>query len=828
MDNLFTPSAKSVLVLAQEQAKYFKHQAVGTEHLLLALTIEKNGIANKVLQQFSVTDDDVREEIERFTGYGTLASTDQDSYLPYSPKAKAMLAMAGDEAKRLGATKIGTEHLLLALLSDETILSSRILKNLNVDLTSARKVVLRKLGIADTPKRRNDSRSRRAAAQGGTPTLDSLARDLTQAAKEGRMDPTVGRDKEVKRVIQILSRRTKNNPVLIGEPGVGKTAIAEGLAQRIVAGDVPEDMQQKRLMMLDMGSLVAGTKYRGEFEDRLKKVIEEIYNDGHVILFIDELHTLIGAGGAEGAIDASNILKPALARGELQTIGATTLDEYQKYIESDAALERRFATVQVNEPTSAEALQILKGLRPRYQDHHHVNITDEALDQAVKLSVRYISDRFLPDKAIDLMDEAAAKVRIDQMDKPTTASKQAAELTQLASDKDAAIEEQDFEKAAQLRTQEIALREKIAAREAKAAAQPDEPKHYTLNVTGEDVAQVVAEWTGVPLTQLKQTDADRLVNLEKILHQRVVGQDEAVSAVARAIRRARSGLKDPNRPIGSFMFLGPTGVGKTELAKALAAAMFGSEDNMIRVDMSEYMEKYSTSRLIGSAPGYVGYDEGGQLTEKVRQKPYSVVLFDEVEKAHPDVFNLLLQVLDDGYLTDSKGRRIDFRNTILIMTSNLGATKLRDEKTVGFGATDMADNYHAMADTIRQTLKQSFRPEFLNRIDETVIFHALKKPELHQIVKLMAQKIVQRVAEQDIKLKFTPAAIDAIAKDGYDPEYGARPLRRALQTQVEDQLSESLLSGDIKTNDQVTIGATRGKITVNVKPTATPKPVTNH
>ncbi|GEO74069.1 ATP-binding protein [Levilactobacillus namurensis DSM 19117] len=828
MDNLFTPSAKSVLVLAQEQAKYFKHQAVGTEHLLLALTIEKNGIANKVLQQFSVTDDDVREEIERFTGYGTLASTDQDSYLPYSPKAKAMLAMAGDEAKRLGATKIGTEHLLLALLSDETILSSRILKNLNVDLTSARKVVLRKLGIADTPKRRNDSRSRRAAAQGGTPTLDSLARDLTQAAKEGRMDPTVGRDKEVKRVIQILSRRTKNNPVLIGEPGVGKTAIAEGLAQRIVAGDVPEDMQQKRLMMLDMGSLVAGTKYRGEFEDRLKKVIEEIYNDGHVILFIDELHTLIGAGGAEGAIDASNILKPALARGELQTIGATTLDEYQKYIESDAALERRFATVQVDEPTSAEALQILKGLRPRYQDHHHVNITDEALDQAVKLSVRYISDRFLPDKAIDLMDEAAAKVRIDQMDKPTTASKQAAELTQLASDKDAAIEQQDFEKAAQLRTQEIALREKIAAREAKAAAQPDEPKHYTLDVTGEDVAQVVAEWTGVPLTQLKQTDADRLVNLEKILHQRVVGQDEAVSAVARAIRRARSGLKDPNRPIGSFMFLGPTGVGKTELAKALAAAMFGSEDNMIRVDMSEYMEKYSTSRLIGSAPGYVGYDEGGQLTEKVRQKPYSVVLFDEVEKAHPDVFNLLLQVLDDGYLTDSKGRRIDFRNTILIMTSNLGATKLRDEKTVGFGATDMADNYHAMADTIRQTLKQSFRPEFLNRIDETVIFHALKKPELHQIVKLMAQKIVQRVAEQDIKLKFTPAAIDAIAKDGYDPEYGARPLRRALQTQVEDQLSESLLSGDIKTNDQVTIGATRGKITVNVKPTATPKPVTNH
>ncbi|MGO3117721.1 MAG: ATP-dependent Clp protease ATP-binding subunit [Levilactobacillus brevis] len=827
MDNLFTPSAKSVLVLAQEQAKYFKHQAVGTEHLLLALTIEKNGIANKVLQQFSVSEDDVREEIERFTGYGTLANTDKDSYLPYSPKAKTLLALAGDEAKRLGAAKIGTEHLLLALLSDETILSSRILKNLNVELPDARKVVLRKLGIADTPKRRNDSRTRRAP-QGGTPTLDSLARNLTDAAKEGRMDPTVGRDKEVKRVIQILSRRTKNNPVLIGEPGVGKTAIAEGLAQRIVAGDVPEDMQQKRLMMLDMGSLVAGTKYRGEFEDRLKKVIEEIYNDGQVILFIDELHTLIGAGGAEGAIDASNILKPALARGELQTIGATTLDEYQKYIESDAALERRFATVQVNEPTPSEALQILKGLRSRYEDHHHVNITDTALEQAVKLSGRYISDRFLPDKAIDLMDEASAKVRIDQMDRPTAASKQVQELKDLAAEKETAIEAQDFERAAKLRAEEMKLREKVAAREAKAkAASDEETRHYALDVTSEDVADVVAEWTGVPVTQLKQTDADRLVNLEKILHQRVIGQSEAVSAVSRAIRRARSGLKDPNRPIGSFMFLGPTGVGKTELAKALAEAMFGSEDNMIRVDMSEYMEKYSTSRLIGSAPGYVGYDEGGQLTEKVRQKPYSVVLFDEVEKAHPDVFNILLQVLDDGYLTDSKGRKVDFRNTILIMTSNLGATKLRDEKTVGFGAEDMANDYRAMAGTIRETLKQSFRPEFLNRIDETVIFHSLQKDELHAIVKLMAQQIVARVAEQNIKLKITPAAIDVVAKAGFDPEYGARPIRRALQTQVEDKLSEALLNGEVKTGDQVTIGATKGEVTVNVKTTDGPKAVIN-
>ncbi|MFC6274310.1 ATP-dependent Clp protease ATP-binding subunit [Levilactobacillus tangyuanensis] len=829
MDNLFTPSAKNVLELAQEQAKYFKHQAVGTEHLLLALTIEENGIANKVLQQFSVSDDDVREEIERFTGYGTLTGTTKDSYLPYSPKAKSMLALAGDEAKRLGATKIGTEHLLLALLSDETVLSSRILKNLNVELTDARKVVLRKLGITDTPKRRNDPRSRRAAA-GGTPTLDSLARNLTDSAKEGRMDPTVGRDKEVKRVIQILSRRTKNNPVLIGEPGVGKTAIAEGLAQRIVNGDVPEDMQNKRLMMLDMGSLVAGTKYRGEFEDRLKKVIEEIYNDGHVILFIDELHTLIGAGGAEGAIDASNILKPALARGELQTIGATTLDEYQKYIESDAALERRFATVQVDEPTPDEALEILKGLRSRYEDHHHVNITDEALNQAVKLSARYISERYLPDKAIDLMDEASAKVRIDQMDKPTAASKQSDELDQLAAAKEAAIDSQDFERAAELRTEEMKLREKIEARKARqaAAAEKEPDHHYTIDVTGEDVAEVVAEWTGVPLTQLKQTDADRLVNLEKILHQRVIGQEEAVSAVSRAIRRARSGLKDPNRPIGSFMFLGPTGVGKTELAKALAEAMFGSEDNMIRVDMSEYMEKYSTSRLIGSAPGYVGYEEGGQLTEKVRNKPYSVVLFDEVEKAHPDVFNILLQVLDDGYLTDSKGRKVDFRNTILIMTSNLGATKLRDEKTVGFGAEDLANSYRAMSATIRETLKQSFRPEFLNRIDETVIFHSLKKDELHEIVKLMAKDIVTRVADQDIHLKITPAAIDVVAKAGFDPEYGARPIRRALQTQVEDKLSEEMLGGHVKANDSVTVGASKGEITISVKDAKEPETVASH
>lgn len=820
MDNLFTPSAKSVLVLAQEQAKYFKHQAVGTEHLLLALAIEKNGIANKVLQQYAVTEDDIREEIERFTGYGTLSNVGKDTYLPYSPKAKEILSVAGDEAKRLGANKIGTEHLLLAMLSDESILSSRILMNLNLDLGQTRKVVLRKLGVSDAMgKRKGNSQIRGGKKAEGTPTLDSLARDLTQLASEQQMDPVVGRSKEVKRVIQILSRRTKNNPVLIGEPGVGKTAIAEGLAQKIVAGDVPSDMADKRLMMLDMGSLVAGTKYRGEFEDRLKKVIDEIYNDGHVILFIDELHTLIGAGGAEGAIDASNILKPALARGELQTIGATTLNEYQKYIESDAALERRFATVMVDEPTPDEAVEILTGLRPRYEEHHHVNITDEAVEQAVKLSSRYISDRFLPDKAIDLMDEAAAKVRIDQMDQPTKLSKNQDKLAALRQQKETAIEDQDFEQAADIRKKEMKLKDRLdsltAAQEA-AAEDGDGPK-YALNVTAEDIAQVVAEWTGVPLTQLQKTESERLVNLESILHERVVGQPEAVSAVARAIRRARSGLKDPSRPIGSFMFLGPTGVGKTELAKALAEAMFGSEDNMIRIDMSEYMERYSTSRLIGSAPGYVGYDEGGQLTEKVRQKPYSVVLFDEVEKAHPDVFNILLQVLDDGYLTDSKGRKVDFRNTILIMTSNLGATTLRDEKSVGFGAGDHANDYKAVSATIHEELRKAFRPEFLNRIDETIVFHSLNRDELHEIVKLMATEIVDRVAQQGIKIKITPAAIDVVAKAGFDPEYGARPIRRALQTEVEDRLSESLLTGEIKVNDQVTIGASKGAITISVK-----------
>ncbi|RNE09637.1 Negative regulator of genetic competence ClpC/MecB [Lacticaseibacillus paracasei] len=817
MDNLFTPSAKNVLLLAQEQAKYFHHHAVGTEHLLMALVMEKDGIAGKTLRQLGVTENDVHDEIERFTGYGTVDAAGQasDSYLPYSPKGKEILAFAGDEAKRLGALKIGTEHVLLGLLREDDILAARILQNLGLSLSKTRQMVFKKMGIADTAAKRRPMARGGARQDGqGTPTLDGLARDLTQMARENRMDPVVGRDKEVRRLIQILARRTKNNPVLIGEPGVGKTAIAEGFAEKIVSNKVPDDMVNKRLMMLDMGSLVAGTKYRGEFEDRLKKIIDEIYKDGNVILFIDELHTLIGAGGAEGAIDASNILKPALARGELQLIGATTLDEYQKYIEKDAALERRFATIQVDEPTEEEAEQILKGLRPRYEAHHGVTITDEALHQAVVLSSRYITTRFLPDKAIDLVDESAAKVRLDKANVETKADKLQDELAKLVADKEDAIDHQDFETAANIRTQEADLKTKLA--------DTPEPVNESgvrtdIKVTGDDVAEVVSQWTGVPVTQLQKKESDRLVNLEKILHERVVGQDEAVSAVARAIRRARSGLKDPTRPIGSFMFLGPTGVGKTELAKALAEAMFGSEDAMIRVDMSEYMEKFSTSRLIGAAPGYVGYDEGGQLTEKVRNKPYSVVLLDEVEKAHPDVFNILLQVLDDGYLTDSKGRRVDFRNTILIMTSNIGATAIRDDKTVGFGAKDPQADFNAMKSRMLDELKKAFRPEFLNRIDETVVFHSLNKAELHEIVKIMTKTVLSRIKYQGIDVKITPAGIDAVAAAGFDPEYGARPIRRALQTGVEDQLSELLLTGQAKTGDLIQIGAKKGKLTFTVK-----------
>ncbi|EOH95975.1 ATP-dependent Clp protease ATP-binding subunit [Enterococcus pallens] len=822
MDQLYTERAKAVLAIAQEEAKYFKHRSVGSEHLLLALVIEQQGIAGKTLRQMNANENDIREEIEHMTGYGSMQTYPEGSYLPYSPRAKQILIFADDEAKRFNAKLVGTEHILLGLLRDDEILASHILVNLGLSLPKMRQLLLKKMGVTENASQNHQGMGRRKPAakssqqntSQGTPTLDSLARDLTKLAREKRLDPVVGRESEVRRVVQILSRRTKNNPVLVGEPGVGKTAIVEGLAQRIISNDVPEDMRGKRLMMMDMGALVAGTKYRGEFEDRLKKVIDEIYHDGKIILFIDELHTLIGAGGAEGAIDASNILKPALARGELQTIGATTLDEYQKYIEKDSALERRFARVQVEEPTPEEAEQILKGLRPRYEEHHGVEITDEALHAAVSLSVRYINSRQLPDKAIDLMDESAAKVRLDTTDEISELDELQREIQNLVEEKEKAIQNQDFEAAARLRMKEKQMTQEL---EQAAITEAKQENGYINRVTDEDVAAVVSQWTGVPLQQLEKKESQRLLDLESVLHKRVVGQDTAVKAISRAIRRARSGLKDPNRPIGSFMFLGPTGVGKTELAKALAEAMFGSEEALIRVDMSEFMEKYSTSRLIGSPPGYVGYEEGGQLTEKIRQKPYSVILLDEVEKAHPDVFNILLQVLDDGHLTDSKGRKVDFRNTILIMTSNIGATEIREEKNVGFNVKDITKDHDAMEKRILEELKKAFRPEFLNRIDETVVFQSLDQEQIHEIVKIMSRSIVERMTEHEIKVKITSSAFDVIGKVGFDPEYGARPIRRALQKEVEDRLAEALLSGQIQLGDAVTIGASKGKITLTVR-----------
>lgn len=817
MEELFTQRAQLVLEIAQDEAKKFKHQSVSSEHILLSLVIEPNGIAGKVLREVGLTETDIYEEIEHLIGYGTMTSYPQGTFLPYSPRMKQIFALANSEVRKMGAQKVGTEHILLSMLRDESIMATRMMINLGISLTKVRQSLKQKMGIKNDSRnnsiRRKNPQEKRQMVK-GTPTLDSLARDLTKLARDGKLDPVVGRSREVKRLIQILSRRTKNNPVLVGEPGVGKTAIAEGLAQKIVMGEVPEEMQEKRLMMLDMGSLVAGTKYRGEFEDRMKKVIDEIYNDGQVILFIDELHTLIGAGGAEGAIDASNILKPALARGELQTIGATTLDEYQKYIEKDSALERRFARIQVDEPTPEEAEEILRGLRSRYEEHHGVEITDDAIRAAVHLSVRYITSRQLPDKAIDLIDESAAKVRLDQTDDLSESTVIKLEIEQLVKEKERAIQKQDFEIAAQLRRQEKALHKKLVK---LLILEEKQENGYADRVTEEDVATVVSEWTGVPLQQLEKKESQRLLELEALLHERVVGQDEAVKAVSRAIRRARSGLKDPNRPIGSFMFLGPTGVGKTELAKALSEVMFGDENSLIRVDMSEFMEKYSTSRLIGSPPGYVGYDEGGQLTEKIQQKPYSVILLDEVEKAHPDVFNLLLQVLDDGHLTDSKGRKVDFRNTIMIMTSNIGATQIREEKNVGFNVQDITKDHKAMQKRILEELKKTFRPEFLNRIDETVVFHSLSKDEIHSIVQIMSRAIVKRLKEQDIQVKITPAAIDVIGKAGFDPEYGARPIRRALQKEIEDRLSEALLGGEIHLGDQVTVGASKGKITLNVR-----------
>jgi ATP-dependent Clp protease ATP-binding subunit ClpC len=798
----FTERAQKVLALAQEEAIRLGHNNIGTEHILLGLVREGEGIAAKALNGLGLGSDKIQKEVESLIGKGQETS----QTIHYTPRAKKVIELSMDEARKLGHSYVGTEHILLGLIREGEGVAARVLNNLGVSLNKARQQVLQLLGSNESGGHQGG-----ASVSANTPTLDSLARDLTAIAREGSLDPVIGRGKEIQRVIEVLSRRTKNNPVLIGEPGVGKTAIAEGLAQQIINNEVPETLRDKRVMTLDMGTVVAGTKYRGEFEDRLKKVMDEIRQAGNIILFIDELHTLIGAGGAEGAIDASNILKPSLARGELQCIGATTLDEYRKYIEKDAALERRFQPIRVEEPTAEESIQILKGLRDRYEAHHRVSITDEAIDAAVKFSDRYISDRFLPDKAIDLIDEAGSKVRLRSYTTPPNLKELEVKLEEVRKEKDASVQSQEFEKAASLRDTEQRLREQLD--ETKKSWKEKQGKENN-EVTVEDIASVVSSWTGVPVSKLAETETARLLNLEDILHSRLIGQDEAVIAVSKAVRRARAGLKDPKRPIGSFVFLGPTGVGKTELARALAEAMFGDEDAMIRIDMSEYMEKHSTSRLVGSPPGYVGYEEGGQLTEKVRRKPYSVILLDEIEKAHPDVFNILLQVLEDGRLTDSKGRTVDFRNTVLIMTSNVGAEALKRNKFVGFNIQDTVQDYKDMKGQVMEELKKAFRPEFLNRIDEIIVFHALERKQLEEIVSLLSDQLVKRLKEQHISLELTDLAKAKISQEGYDPEYGARPLRRAIQRHVEDRLSEELLKGTILTGQHVIIDVDNGEFTV--------------
>ena len=780
-----------------------KHESIGTEHILLGLIREGGGIAAKALEAIDVSFETIEQGVEKLVGSGT---KDVGPIVHYTPRAKKVIELSVDESRKLGHSYIGTEHILLALIREGEGVAARVLNNAGVSLNKARQQVLQLLGSND-----NSAGNQGASNSAATPTLDSLARDLTEVAREGSLDPVIGRGKEITRVIEVLARRTKNNPVLIGEPGVGKTAIAEGLAQQVVNNEVPEILRDKRVMTLDMGTVVAGTKYRGEFEDRMKKVMEEIRQAGNIILFIDELHTLIGAGGAEGAIDASNILKPSLARGELQCIGATTLDEYRKYIEKDAALERRFQPIQVDEPTVDETVQIIYGLRDRYEAHHRVKITDEAIEAAAKMSDRYISDRFLPDKAIDLIDEAGSKVRLRSYTTPPNLKELELKLEAIRSEKNAAVQSQEFEKAASFRDKEQKMKEEL---ETTKTAWKEQQGQKESEVTVNDIAEVVAMWTGIPVTKIAETETAKLLNMEEMLHERVIGQGEAVTAISRAIRRARAGLKDPKRPIGSFIFLGPTGVGKTELARALAEVMFGDEDAMIRVDMSEYMEKHSTSRLVGSPPGYVGYDEGGQLTEKVRRKPYSVVLLDEIEKAHPDVFNILLQVLEDGRLTDSKGRTVDFRNTVVIMTSNVGAQALKKNRYVGFNLQDSNRDYEGMKSTMLEELKKAFRPEFLNRVDEMIVFHSLEKEHLREIVTLMSNELTKRLQEQDIDLSLTEEAKLKIADEGYDPEYGARPLRRALQKHVEDRLSEELLRGTVLTGGSVIVDVENGEFVV--------------
>ena len=792
----FTEKAIKVIMLAQEEARRLGHNFVGTEQILLGLIGEGTGIAAKTLKSMGVNLKDARIEVEKIIGRGSGFVAVE---IPFTPRAKRVLELSWEEARQLGHNYIGTEHLLLGLIREGEGVAARVLENLGVDLTKVRQHIVRLLG---------ETGATSVQAGGGTgrsktPTLDEFGMNLTQAATEGRLDPVVGREKEIERVIQIFGRRTKNNPVLIGEPGVGKTAIAEGLAQRIASGDIPDILQEKRIVQLDIGLLVAGTKYRGEFEERLKKIMDEIRGAGNVIIVIDELHTLIGAGAAEGAIDAANILKPALSRGELQCIGATTLDEYRKHIERDAALERRFQPVNVDAPSVEESIEILRGLRPKYEEHHKLIISDAALISAAILSDRYISDRYLPDKAIDLIDEASSRVRLRASSLPPEGKELEKELRLISRQKEQAIRSQEFEKASQLRDKEAELKDQIKEIQNKYKEVQEKNKPI---VTDEEIAHIVSSWTGIPVGDLTQGETEKLQKLEGILHERVIGQEVAVTAVSKAIRRARVGLKNPNKPIGTFMFSGPTGVGKTELAKALAQFFYGTEENIIRVDMSEFMEKHTVSKLIGSPPGYVGYGEGGQLTEAVRRRPYSVVLFDEIEKAHPDVFNILLQMLDDGRLTDSKGRTVNFKNTIIIMTSNVGARNIESLQPLGF-ATDMSQEpesiYKRMKSTVTDEMKRTFRPEFLNRLDDIIIFKHLTKEELHKILDLMVKDLSKRLHDKSMELELTSEVKDKLVKDGYSQAYGARPMRRTLQKLIEDALAEEILAGKFKEGDKI-------------------------
>ena len=803
MSTQYTNQAKTAVKYAEKTARRYKHSYIGTEHLLAGLLHEEEGTAGMVLRDMGISEERLMEMIRK------LIAPEESNVLTadragYTPRAARMLEGAVEEADDLRSEKIGTEHLLLAMLREVDCMGTRLLHTMGVNIRKLQNEVLSAMGeeVAN-PRDNGNARSRNEAAT-GTPTLDQYSRDLNEMARQGVMDPVVGREDEIGRVIQILSRRTKNNPCLVGEPGVGKTAIVEGLALRIAGGHVPETVREKRVLMLDLSGMVAGSKYRGEFEERIKKVLAEIREDGNVLLFIDEIHTIIGAGGAEGAIDASNILKPSLARGELQLIGATTVEEYRKYIEKDAALERRFQPVMVEEPSEEESVEILKGLRSCYEEHHKVEITDEALEAAVKLSARYINDRFLPDKAIDLIDEASSKIRLTVYTEPEEIKLLEEEIKTLEEEKEEAIREEAYEKAGDIKKQQEKRQKKIE--EIRAVWQEEKQKRK-LSVGENEVADVVSQWTKIPVKKLSEGESERLLKLEGVLHERVVGQNEAVCAVAKAIRRGRVGLKDPKRPIGSFLFLGPTGVGKTELSKALCGAMFGTENAMIRVDMSEYMEKHSVSRMIGSPPGYVGYDEGGQLSEKVRRNPYSVILFDEIEKAHPDVFNILLQILDDGHITDAQGRKIDFKNTILIMTSNAGAENIISPKRLGFASeNDEKANYNFMKDRVMEEVKRLFRPEFLNRIDDIIVFHPLNMENIREIAGIMTASIAARTKEQmNITLTVDSSARDYLAEKGYDEKYGARPLRRTIQTMVEDRLAEEILAGTFKSGDTVAV-----------------------